>query len=280
MLLAAGSGFIVFGGTYAMVAVEPYVPPPPPPPPLARETTFKHSHTEGFYKALLVADAKYHGVSGFNPDSIRQANRFQPEFRGRYKLRRGSAGLETEHLIIKSSIEKDWVQERDNRYRTDHLHLLIENKTHVHLAYLVDTGLTEEWSCASKGNIGHNALTIRPRETIERTECLYSPVNDLWVERVDVMEISALGYYYVARLTPAVPGVDARIATAHRIPGRAKACRHIPQDQVKAAGTPEARWQRIVDFYSRHNCDEYWFFSGYKVVEQALVKLVPARPAE
>ncbi len=279
--LSLGSGLIVLMGTWALLAVEPDVPPPPPPPPAAAKVaTDRFRYTEGFYKALLVHDARAYGLGRFDPVTLLAPNRFQPEYRGRYELRPGGRPLETEHLVLRATVAKEWAAQGDQRFRTDHLILRITNRGESPLAYFVGTALDDERACARKGNLAHDALTIRAGETIERVECFHRSGNSLRALRVDTMEISQLGYFYVARLDPLALGVAPRIAEAHRVPGGAERCRHVPQGELDRAGVPESRWAHVVDFYSRHNCDEYWFFADYRLAERPLAALVPSRAAD
>ena len=79
------------------------------------------------------------------------------------------------------------------------------------------------------------------------------------------MEIPALSYYYVSRLTPGLILYDVRAAAGHTIP-KGTAC---PQtfswrDVRDGAARGEIDWRDIIDFYARHNCDEYAFFPGYR----------------
>lgn len=279
VLLAAASFLVVLLGTWGLLAMEPDIPQPAPisDESVAKATTTRYRYTRGFYRALLVHDARSYGIETFNPDKLLQPHVYTPEYRGRYVLRPGGRGLETTHLLVTAVIDRSWVQQGDSRYRTEHLNLRIKNKSDSHLAYFVGTKLADEKLCASKGSVSHNALTIGPKETVERSECLYHKGNDLWVDRIDAMEITELGYYYVARLTPLTLGIDPRISLQHRPPEGTQYCRHVPQRDLDAAGTPEARWAAVIDFYARHNCDEYWFFSDYRRIEQALDKLLPAR---
>lgn len=260
--------------------MEPNLPPPPPAhtQSVAKSAAKKFRYTPGFYKALLVHDARDYGVAEFDPESLREVNRFVPEYRGKFLIKPGDRGLETQHLRITATIDKKWVVKQDARFRTDHLNLRIENKSDKNLAYIVETSLFDEKFCTSRGLRLHNALSIHPREVIERSECIYHGTNDLWVERVDVLEMTELGYYYIGRLTPLTVGIEPRIAEQHRPPTGAQYCRHIPQEELAAAGNSGDRWPHVMDFYARHNCDEYWFFSAYRRKEQPLSSLEPARP--
>jgi hypothetical protein len=276
----AGLGLlVVLAGTYAMVQDEGPAPPPPPPPPPVEKTTVQHLRfTEGYYRALLAEDARKFGLEKFAPDELLAPNRYEPEFRGSQVLTEKRPALSTDHLKISVRSERIRVGEIDSGYSAEHILLRVENRTDKHLAYAVETKLTDAKGCAGKGDMAHNAIGLRPHETVDRTECLYAKWNEVHVVRVDVMELTALGYFYVSRLSPMQLGEDPRIGSGHVVPGGAEVCQHVPGREVRDGLIARTtRWEDVMDFYARHNCDEYWFFAGYRMQEQPLARLLPAQ---
>jgi len=270
---------VVLAGSYSMVQDEGPDPPPPPPPPPVEKTTVRHMRfTEGFYRAMLIEDAAKFGLEKFAPEGMLAPNRYQAEFRGGQLLRKGRPALLTEHLKISARSSRIRVGSSEAGYATEHVLLRVENLTDKHLAYLVETKLTDTKGCSGKGDMPHNAMALRPGEVIERTECLFSKWNELRVTRVDVLELTPLGYYYVSRLSPMQLGYDVRTAGGHVIPGGAEVCQHVPGREVREGLLERStRWENVLDFYSRHNCDEYWFFQGYRMPDRPLSALLAAR---
>ena len=184
----------------------------------------------------------------------------------------------TEHLKVSLRSSRIRVGSTEAGFSAEHLLLRVENRSDKHLAYVVETKLTDSKGCSGKGDMPHNAIALRPHEAVDRTECLFSKWNDLRVTRVDALELTPLGYYYVSRLSPTQLGYDARTGTGHVVPAGAPVCQHVPGREVREglmAGT--TRWEDVMDFYSRHNCDEYWFFYGYRMHDRPLFALLPAR---
>jgi hypothetical protein len=272
-----GLGLLVMvAGTYVMVQDEGPEPPPPPPPPAIEKTAVRHIRfTEGYYRALLEEDAKRFGVAPFDVSQMLAPANYQAEFRGAQTL--GKRPMMTNHLKIAVRSERVRVGTTESGFSVEHLVLRIENTSDKPIAYVVETKLTDPKGCSGKGDMGHNAIALKPHESIDRTECIYARWNELRVTRVDVMELTLLGYHYVSRLTPTQLGLDDRAGGGHLVPGGAQVCQHVPGREVREGlmrGT--TRWQDVMDFYARHNCDEYWFFAGYRMREQPLEKLVPA----
>jgi hypothetical protein len=49
------------------------------------------------------------------------------------------------------------------------------------------------------------------------------------------------------------------------VPRPAKECSFVPWRDIQAsAEQAHTGWADVIDFYARHNCDEYSFFRGYK----------------
>jgi hypothetical protein len=127
--------------------------------------------------------------------------------------------------------------------------------------------------------IPHDAIALGAHETILRTECLLQKTGEIELTRIEVMEIPALAYFYVSRLVPALCLYDPRTAAGHTIL-KGSIC---PQtfswrDIRDGAARGEIDWRDIIDYYARHNCEEYAFFPGYRYRTDAAAPL-PARPA-
>jgi hypothetical protein len=162
----------------------------------------------------------------------------------------------------------------------DHLLLRIENRTGKYLAYRVQTAVTDPHKCTTKGDLAHNALVLEPHQTIERTECLYRADEVIEVTRVEVIELDPLEAHYVSRL-PANPVLyDARTAGGH-VPLVGALCPQTFSWREIEEGIEKKQigWRDVIDFYARHNCDEYSFFKGYRYRIKASDPL-PARPLD
>src|SRR5262249_23057670 len=120
-------------------------------------------------------------------------------------------------------------------------------------------------------------IALRPHEEITRSECLWTAGFSLSVRKVEVMEIPALSYYYVSRLHPQHVLYEERTADGHQAP-TGRICELIPWREIQiGAESGEVSWDDVIDFYGRHNCDEYTFFRGYRRRLQASQEL-PALP--
>ena len=279
-LVAALSGLLIIG--IALGVMYAGGPPPAPPRPKIPEpavtaAALKYSAT--LYQAALEQDARAFAIP---PTPIAEMARPFPyfdEWSGDRKLKVG-ATMQTAHLRLELVVRKEAGSMAGQLYRADHLVLVIENLTDHYLAYRIQTRVPDEGRCETKGDAPHDAIVLEPRKTIRRTECLYRSDERIDVRRIEVMEIPRLGAYYVSRMPPALILYSRRTAAGH-VPIKGSVC---PQtfswrDIRDGADRGELGWRDVIDFYARHNCEEYSFFRRYRHRTDPAAPL-PARPPE
>jgi hypothetical protein len=131
----------------------------------------------------------------------------------------------------------------------------------VPVAYRVVTSPPDAGRCSAKVDLPHNALVLRPRQTLQRSECLLGDKQTLVVTQVDAYEVTELGYYYLSRVDPVYGAAfDRRVASGHDAGGQAP-CTGMSWTQLATAGDS---FRTLVDFYARHDCDEYALPPGYQ----------------
>jgi hypothetical protein len=265
----------VVGTSFLTKAPPP--PPPLPPPPKEVVSTGIVRYSEGYYKATLDDAAKRWKLEPPAPARMAEPFEYANELEHPRQLKAEKDALDTRHLHLTTHILKEWAQTASGeRYRYEHIVLSITNKTDKHVAYRVETELEHAEKCNTKGAIGHNALALAPNETIERTECLWRPKAILTVKRVEVMELPVMGYYFVSRLLPTQVLLDERTSAGHEF-GKVKLCAFVPWREIQVAAKEQGTtWADVIDFYARHDCNEYSFWSGYKRWRQA--GKLPAKP--
>jgi hypothetical protein len=257
------SAITIIVSTCSMFSWSGPLPPPRDPPPAAEKSAvLNYRYKEGFFKALVKEDSEKFKVKKFDFNRVKAGNRHFVEFTGNQSLRVGGK-LETRRLLLQLLKQRVWVGGEGQGMRSAHLVLAITNKTNHHMAYRV---LTEAWGkCRDKGTIAHNAMALRPRERLLRTECKLLARSRIKVLEVEVMEVSPVGYYYLSRLDPVQIRLNPRTADGHLIPDELPQCRLLPWREIQnGMRRGDVRWRDVVDFYSRHNCDEYSYFVQYK----------------
>jgi hypothetical protein len=268
---------VVLVGTCSVYSWDEDSLPPPTAPPVKphKPAVLTLRYIDEYYAGVVKVDLKQCGIAaGFKPKAMRRPFAYFSEFTGAQVLEVGGK-LETAHLSLGAELRKLWVGEAGRGFRAQHLVLSITNKTEHFLAYRVDTTVSCKYE--SKGILPHNALALRPGQTVVRTECLPGRSRSLTVNRVEVMRINELAYHYISRLDPERLQYDTRTSEGHQTT-KLQPCRLLPWRAIKQAlAHGGAQWRDVIDFYARHNCDEYTFFSDYRWKPKGPDKL-PVKP--
>jgi hypothetical protein len=265
---------ILFAGGPPPAPARPKLPIAPSP----SGSDLRYSPT--MYRALVEQDAKTLGVPVPSPGELSAIFPYFDERPAKPRLRVGST-IRSAHLRLSLVLRREeGAVEGQQSFRADHLVLEIENRTARPLAYRVTTRVVEAGRCEAKGVIEHNAVALRPRQTIARTECLFQKSASVDLVAVEVMEIPLLSYEYLSRLTPALVLYDARTAAGHTV-GKGGPCpQTLSWREVRdGAARGDVEWRDIIDFYARHSCAEYAFYPGYRYRRDAAAPL-PARPPQ
>lgn len=251
------------------------LPPPRKAPPSAETSAvLSDRYKKGYYQGQLDDDCKLYKIRRVTVDTIKGGNPYTIEFSGKQRLKPGKK-LETASLRLRALSRKLMVGEEGRGMRAPHLLLRIENRTDKFLAYRVHTVISGKKTV--KADLSHNALTLKPKQKVTRTEALIRNAGSVTVKTVEVVELTRLGYYYVTRLDPLRLQFPKRTASSHNF-GGLRPCKLLPwrviRDGMKAGDT---RWYDVVDFYSRHSCSEYTFFREYRWNPKG-VKRLPVKP--
>lgn len=272
------AGVVIFAGVLALYGVAPpEAPPLPKPPPSVSEMMPELKYSQPIYQALVEQDAKKYAVSAPSLAELVQPVPYYDEIRGRRPLAPGKP-VETRHLKLLLKVEKRQAVIDGQSFRADHLVLSIENRTDSYLAYRVVTQVPRNQKCQNKGDIPHNAIVLAPKQTMERTECLFRDASSLDLLGAEVMEVSPLAAHYLSRLPPTLVLYDARTSAGHVTMSGELCPQTFSWREIRdGVERNEFDWKDVMDFYSRHNCDEYAFFRAYRYRTDAQAPL-PARP--
>jgi hypothetical protein len=261
MVVVVGLAYV---GMKALTARKPPPPPPPPAAPAANLVTGNLKFTTGFYKAQVDDDLKAFGLPAMSLADLAAPLGYFDELDAPRKMKPEKDVIDTPHLRISTKVQKEWATQGSGQgFKFEHAFLEITNKSDKHIAYRVMTRVEQPERCKSKGAVKHNAIALAPGQTVRRTECLWRKDLGLTVSRVEVLELTPLGYHYVSRLLPAQVLLDERTAAGHETP-KGKPCAFVPWREISSMAGDKASWGDLMDFYARHNCDEYTFWKGYR----------------
>jgi hypothetical protein len=244
---------------------EPPPPPPPLPPAASATVTSVLRYTEGYYKAELEEDSKQLGLRTPDLTAMARPLAYFDESAAARRMKPERDNLETPHLRLTTKVSKEWAMTPGGQgFRYEHIVLTITNRGDRPLAFRVATTVSKDPRCREKGHMLYNALALRPEQSESRTECLWAPNSYLTVDKIEVLELSDLGYHYISRLPPTQVLLDERTAGGHQPPKGDPTCPFVPWRELQAAQSEGGGWSDVMDFYARHNCAEYSYWRGYR----------------
>lgn len=239
---------------------------PPPPPELDPQR----------FEQQLREDIDRFGIEPISAQDLARPNAYFEEVRDPITLGPGRA-WDSAHVRVKVRLDKVNYMQRGARVSSVHVVARVENVSEHPIAYsLRMRGVAGK--CEVRGAREHNAIALRPGESAEIVVC--AGRDDVRIEKLEVLEVTELGYWYLSQLSPLALGHDATTAAAHHPQIPVASCVDLDARTLAAylqAGT--ATWADVVDFYSRHDCHRLQFFPGYRRAEQALPALPASPPA-
>ena len=179
-------------------------------------------------------------------------------------------------LRVRASHEKVRYQQHGATVAAKHLVATVENVGARPIAYFLVLRSEDRGRCDVRGARMHNAMALMPGERAEVVVCAGG--GKLRIERAEVLEVGALGYFYLSMVSPHVVGHDRVVTSSHAPDRRAPRCTQLDAAQIESwVRDGLTRWVDVVDFFSRHHCDRFPFFLEYRYREGP--RTVPAEPA-
>lgn len=267
----------VLAGAVMLVAVITYLrfcgsvglPPKPPPPagPSGTQTQLlsKSTTSPTVYQGFLESDAS---AAGVRAPTIAEMSRKLP-YRvdeARHVLEPGKPPIEVAGLRLR--VER----------ASDQVVMVIENLLDSDAAYEVTSAPSSgPGTCNSARPLPFNAMVIAKGQSERRTECTWRGGMAIIVTKVETIELSPLGAWYVSQLPPQVVGIENRIARGHRGIEASEKCSAVVSQVVRTGlDRGDIGWRDLVDFYSRHRCQTYSFPSSYRAFKSDNERSVPA----
>jgi hypothetical protein len=275
LIVAAIAAVLVGLLTFLRFCGELSLPPKPPPPAAtslgrASDIMSETSGTPAAWRASLAKDAEQAGLPAPDPDELARAFPFQLDAKPRTLAIGDSmqaAGLELTLSVLTDpdTGEKSVILEIENLGRSE-------------LAYQVVTrpGVNPA-ACHRRRILVHDAMVLGARARERRSECGYRDDIEIYVDRVETVELPRLSAWYVSRVPPSAVSLDTRLHKGHKPSSGAAPCNVLMSQAIRGgleAGTIE--WRDLVDFFARHRCDTYQFPQGYKAFKRDRERPLPA----
>jgi hypothetical protein len=182
------------------------------------------------------------------------------------------AGLE---VLIK--VEDIDIERRGMRTKNTHTLALVHNIGDNPLAYFLQLR-SRTGDCQMRALTRYDAMVLMPDEQAEISVC--SGSHEVEITELRVLEVTELGALWVSKVPPQAVGHDEVSGRSHFPGSGIDVCAEIPAVEFSTRlDAGEAEWEDIVDFYSRHDCDHYRWWPGYKRIIDPLEKLPALPPA-
>jgi hypothetical protein len=274
----AGAVAICLGIASLGMCGDVSLPDKPPPPTMsgsAQDVMKSASATHASWRAGIERDAAIAGVAPPGDDAMAKKLLYRVDETPRV-IAPGEGAIEAAGLRITASTEPE---EGRNRQA---MILTIENLTDDDLAYrVVSKPRPGGTACNDRLLLAHNAIVVAKGGKVVRSECVYRAGMSLAIERVESVALLPLQSAYISRLPPTAVGADARLSRGHRpeLPSGMTVCTTVASQAVRSdIENGVTTWRDLVDYYSRHSCENYQFPEGYRAFERDGAQALPVGP--
>lgn len=229
------------------------------------------------YQKRIDEDAASFGLQPTSLEKVQAPNEHRIIVDDNAILTKGKT-LNSDWITLRVAIEKVAYHSGGAEIRANHSVVYVENVHTAPIAYFLDARSADKGGCEVRGARMHNANALLPGETAEIVVC--AGTKPVEIHSLEAMSLSSLGYMYVSQVPAAALGHDSIRATAHAGPRRAKVCSQVPSARLgKAIRSQKLAWRDVVDFYTRHSCEEYPWLWNYRFHAEGVTSL-PIRPRD
>jgi hypothetical protein len=238
----------------------------------ALELEASYATSEALYQTHIDDAVAQHGVAAPNRERLLAPNPVTlvaSHSEPRYVAVGASlreAGFE---LRVRTEIME--TERRGIRTKNEHTLVDVENVGTTPFAYFIDIR-AKTGECQVRALTRLDAMALLPGEKGEISICAGS--HEVEIRDLRIMEVTEVGALWVSKVPAGAVGYDDVIARSHFAGNGIETCAEIPvaefANRIKAN---EVAWEDLVDFYSRHDCEHYRWWPGYKRVVEPLTTL-------
>lgn len=179
-------------------------------------------------------------------------------------LRKGGLALRVETEVME-------IERRGLQTKAEHTLVDITNVSATPLAYFL-TVRGRDGDCRIRAVTRFDVMVLLPGERGELSVCAGAHAVELTDLRI--MEITELGALWIRKIPPQAVGHDPISVRSHDPGPGVEVCSDIPANELgKRVKAGEVAWEDLIDFYSRHDCEHYRWWTGYERVLEPLARL-------
>ncbi|PRQ02617.1 hypothetical protein [Enhygromyxa salina] len=238
--------------------------------------TASYQNSEEFYQTSIDDTVALHELAPVEPTRLLQPNAFfHVASPGDPRSIPLGTSITEAGLQISVKAEEVQVERRGMQTKNVHTFALFKNVSHEPLAYFVRMR-SRAGDCQIRAQTRYNAMVLQPGELAEISVC--SGQHEVELTELRVMEVSQIGARWLSKIPPQAVGHDNLSSRSHFPGGGVEMCAEVPAVEFsRKIDAGEAKWEDIIDFYSRHDCEHYRWWPGYRRITSPLTSL-PAVP--
>lgn len=181
------------------------------------------------------------------------------------------ATLREGELQIRIKVEDIDVERRGMRTKNTHTLAMVKNVGQKPLAYFLQMR-SRAGDCSMRALTHYDAMVLMPDEEAEISVCAGS--HEVELTELRILEVTEIGALWISKLPPQAVGHDDISGRSHAPGSGIDVCSELPALEFSMRlQNDEAEWEDIVDFYSRHDCEHYRWWPGYKRTAERVAKL-------
>ncbi len=231
-----------------------------------------YEDTEEYYQVRIDEAVERYGLPPTSREQLLEPNTFfHVASPGDTRTIVPGASLREAELEIRIKVEDIDVERRGMRTKNTFTLALVRNKGKKPLAYFLQMRV-RGGDCSMRALTHYDAMVLMPDEEAEISVCAGS--HEVEITELRVLEITEIGAMWVSKLPPQAVGHDDVSGRSHAPGPGIDVCSELPALEFSMRlQNDEAEWEDIVDFYSRHDCEHYRWWSGYKRAVDRLPRL-------
>lgn len=232
---------------------------------MASKAQYKES--PAYYKTRVDAAVEAFGIEPPNMDRLRAPNPFHHPINmsDPKRIEPGQARREGP-LSIAVRAEQRTIERGGMRTKNMHTYARVLNTAKVPVAYRLLMRKAEAGECQLRNVNRYDAVVLDPGERIDISIC--SGKQAVEVLDLRMLEITGIGATWVDKIPAQALALDPTSVKAHDPGEDVQPCTSLPAAELaKSIERGEFAWEDLVDYYSRHDCEEYRFWSDYRRLE-------------
>ena len=233
---------------------------------------------EAEYRRHVAETAATLGVEAPSVDALREANTFEHlvSHGSTVTISPGTART-LGSLRLKVRVDTLNLQRGGIQSKGQHTMLEVTNTTDRPLAYRLIVRKAEIGDCRSPVVFNYDAMVIDAGAKTEVSVC--SGRQSAEIIDLRTLSLTEVGARWIRQIPPLAVGNEPMAAKSHEVAEDIEECHEDTTEIARMMAENLVKWEDVIDFYSRHDCQHYAWASEYRLAKAPLEAL-PVLPSE